>query len=137
MAKEIRLNEDTLKEYYEKVEALNKLSLEVKEMSSDIKYTLKKIGSSYGKTCGKYVAYVETKLKLNEKFIQMLKNNNMLDRINKSCNMTDVSDILKTLTKQEFENYTDQWFEKLRVRKKWLIDKKYRSNTLSIIVVYM
>ena len=118
MAKEIRLNEDTLEEYYEKVEALNKLSLEVKEMSSDIKYTLKKSGSSYGKTCGRYVAYVEIKLKLNEKFILMLKNNGMQDRIIESCNMTDVSDILKTLNKKEFEYYTDQWFEKLRVRRK-------------------
>ena len=68
---------------------------------------------------------------------KMLKKKNMKDRIIESWNMTECSDIVKTLNKQEFENYTDQWFEKLRVRKKWLIDKKYRSNTLSIIVVYM
>ena len=110
------INENYLEEYYYKREQFNKLKDELDEMSDIIKSHLAKT-THFGHTYGKYVVSISIKNKLNSNFIQMLKENNMQNRISEACYVKDCKDIIQNFTKEDEVKYLDEWYKQLVVRK--------------------
>lgn len=116
MGKIVVINEEYLEEYYLKREKFNKLRTELDEMSDIIKNHLEHT-NHFGHSYGKYVASISIKNKLNSNFVQMLKENNMTDKITELCYIKDYKEIVSSFTKEDEEKYYDFWYKQLVVKK--------------------
>lgn len=112
------VNEKYVAEYYKKKTQLNRLKKEVEDMSNTIKASLLENRTPTGKTYGDYTAYLRSKNKLNDKFILMLKENGMSDKITEICYMKDCEDIVESFTDKDKELYMEEWYKQLFVVKK-------------------
>lgn len=117
MAEIIILNEEYLANYYAKRKELNKLQYEVETMSRNIKAVLLENHKPTGYTYGSYVASLSSTKKLNNNFIQLLKNLNMQHKIVESAYVKDCKEIIDNFTKEDREKYFDERSKNLVVKK--------------------
>lgn len=117
MGEIIILNEKYLKDYYEKRKQFNILKNELDEMSDNIKATLQNNKNPLGCRYGNYAASLSVKYRLNSNFIQMLKCNNMNNRVVEVCYIKDCKDIVSEFTSKDREKYFEEWYKQLVVKK--------------------